>query len=199
MTLTRNRADQLISSFAGKRILVLGDMMLDEFIWGKVRRISPEAPVPVVEVARESYHLGGAGNVAANISALGAAPVPSGLVGDDFAAARLSKLFSDQGIEPSGLVSESGRQTTVKTRIVAHNQQIVRADRENKTPLTDERNRALFDAFVKWLPSCTAVIVSDYDKGVVNRKLLSEALPAAQSAGIPVQIGRASCREKCRV
>src|SRR5215470_10154338 len=98
MTLNRNRVDQLISSFAGKRILVLGDMMLDEFIWGKVRRISPEAPVPVVEVARESYHLGGAGNVAANISALGASPVPVGVVGDDYAAARLSNLLADQRI-----------------------------------------------------------------------------------------------------
>jgi D-glycero-beta-D-manno-heptose-7-phosphate kinase len=186
MTLTRNRADQLISSFVGRPILILGDIMLDEFIWGKVRRISPEAPVPVVEVARESYHLGGAGNVAANISAMGANPIPIGLVGDDYAAARLSKLLTDRGIEPSGLVSESGRPTTVKTRIVAHNQQIVRADRENKSPLTDEKNRALLDAFVRWLPSCAAVIVSDYDKGVVNRTLLSEALPAAQSAGIPV-------------
>ena len=186
MTLTRNRADQLISSFVGRPILILGDIMLDEFIWGKVRRISPEAPVPVVEVARESYHLGGAGNVAANISAMGANPIPIGLVGDDYAAARLSKLLTDRGIEPSGLVSESGRPTTVKTRIVAHNQQIVRADRENKSPLTDEKNSALLDAFVRWLPSCAAVIVSDYDKGVVNRTLLSEALPAAQSAGIPV-------------
>jgi len=186
MTLTRNRADQLISSFVGRPILILGDIMLDEFIWGKVRRISPEAPVPVVEVARESYHLGGAGNVAANISAMGATPIPIGLVGDDYAAARLSQLLTDHGIEPTGLVSESGRPTTVKTRIVAHNQQIVRADRENKSPLTDEKNRALLDAFVRWLPSCAAVIVSDYDKGVVNRTLLSEALPAAQSAGIPV-------------
>src|SRR4026209_89548 len=113
MTLTRNRADQLISSFAGRAILVLGDMRLEEFIWGKVRRISPEAPVPVVEVARESYNLGGAGNVAANISALGATPVPIGRVGDEYAAARLSKLLADQGIEPSGLVSETGRPTTV--------------------------------------------------------------------------------------
>src|SRR5688572_7537716 len=186
MTLTRNRADQLISSFSGKRILVLGDMMLDEFIWGKARRISPEAPVPIVEVSRESYHLGGAGNVAANLSALGASPVPVGLVGEDYASSRLSKLFGDHGIEPSGLVSEAGRPTTVKTRIVAHNQQIVRADRENKTPLSEERNNALLAAFVKWLPSCAAVIISDYDKGVVNRQLLTRALPVAQSAGIPV-------------
>jgi D-beta-D-heptose 7-phosphate kinase/D-beta-D-heptose 1-phosphate adenosyltransferase len=186
MTLTRSRADQLISSFTGKRILVLGDMMLDEFIWGKVRRVSPEAPVPVVEVARESYHLGGAGNVAANIRALGANPVPIGLVGDDHSAQRLSALLQEHGIEPSGLVTEPGRPTTVKTRIVAHNQQIVRADRENRTPLTAERNSALLAAFVRWLPTCAAVVVSDYDKGVVNRQLLSQALPAAQKAGIPV-------------
>ena len=186
MTLTRTRADQLISSFAGKRILVLGDMMLDEFIWGKVRRISPEAPVPVVEVSRETYHLGGAGNVAANISALEAKPVPVGLVGEDYAAARLSELLSRSGIEPSGVVSEAGRPTTLKTRIVAHNQQIVRADRENRTPLTEPRNSALLEAFMKWLPSCSAVVVSDYDKGVVNGQLLSQALPAAQRAGVPV-------------
>jgi len=186
MTLTRTRADQLISSFPGKRILVLGDMMLDEFIWGKVRRISPEAPVPVVEVARDTYHLGGAGNVAANISALDANPFPVGLVGSDYAAQRLADLLRKSGVEPSGLVSETGRATTVKTRIVAHNQQIVRADRENKTPLTEERNNALLAAFLQSLPSCSALVVSDYDKGVVNKQLLSQALPAAQRAGIPV-------------
>src|SRR5688572_7624127 len=103
MTLTRKRADQLISGFAGKRILVLGDVMLDQFIWGKVRRISPEAPVPVVEVSNESYHLGGAGNVAANISALGGVPVPIGLIGDDFAGSRLAELLKTTGVEGSGL------------------------------------------------------------------------------------------------
>jgi rfaE bifunctional protein kinase chain/domain len=186
MTLTRARADQVIASFAGKRILVLGDIMLDEFIWGRVRRISPEAPVPVVEVTRESYQLGGAGNVVANISALGAIPIPVGLVGDDYAARRLSELLEKQGIEASGLVTAPGRATTMKTRIVAQNQQIVRADRENKTPLTDERNGALLDAFLKSLPSTAAVIVSDYNKGVVNKGLMSQALPAARRAGIPV-------------
>jgi D-glycero-beta-D-manno-heptose-7-phosphate kinase len=160
--------------------------MLDEFIWGKVRRISPEAPVPVVEVARESYHLGGAGNVAAGLSALGAIPIPIGLVGDDYAAKRFADLLNEHTIEPSGLISDTSRPTTLKTRIVAHNQQIVRADRESKTPLSEDRNAALLAAFLKWLPSCAAVIVSDYDKGVVNRQLLSQALPAAQKAGVPV-------------
>ena len=186
MTLTRSRADQLISAFAGKRILVLGDVMLDQFIWGKVRRISPEAPVPVVEVANETYHLGGAGNVAANIRALGGVPIPVGLIGDDLAAGRLADILKTNGIEASGLLAESGRPTTVKTRIVAHSQQIVRADRESKAPLSSESNTALAGAFRKWLSSAGAVVVSDYDKGVVNRTLLSDVLPAAQRARIPV-------------
>jgi len=186
MTLTRKRADQLISGFTGKSVLVLGDLMLDQFIWGKVRRISPEAPVPVVEVAKETYHLGGAGNVAANIKALGGTPIPVGLVGEDFAAGQLKSLLSTSGIEASGLLAAPERPTTVKTRIVAHSQQIVRADRESKAALTAENNASLAAAFLKWLPSAGAVVVSDYDKGVVNRALLSEVLPAAKRAGIPV-------------
>jgi D-beta-D-heptose 7-phosphate kinase/D-beta-D-heptose 1-phosphate adenosyltransferase len=186
MTLTPERVDQLISAFAGERILVLGDIMLDEFIWGKVRRISPEAPVPVVEVSRESYHLGGAGNVAANLCALGAASVPIGIVGQDAAAERLMGLLDSQSIESAGLIAEAGRPTTVKTRVVAHSQQIVRTDRESKAPLADDRNEALLAAFLKWLPSCKAVVISDYDKGVVNRWLLSRALPAAEKNRIPV-------------
>jgi len=186
MTLTRTRAAQLISAFAGKRVLVLGDVMLDQFIWGKVRRISPEAPVPVVEVANETYHLGGAGNVAANIRALGGIPVPVGLIGEDFAADRLTDLLKTNGIEASGLLATPGRPTTIKTRIVAHGQQIVRADRESKAPLSSESNSALAAIFEKWLPSIGAVVVSDYDKGVVNRTLLGEVLPAADRARVAV-------------
>lgn len=186
MTLTRTRANQLISAFAGKRILVLGDVMLDQFIWGKVRRISPEAPVPVVEVANETYHLGGAGNVAANIRSLAGIPIPIGIIGEDFAAERLADLFKKTGIEASGLLAASERPTTLKTRIVAHGQQIVRTDRESKAPLSPESTAALAAAFRQWLPSTGAVVVSDYDKGVVNRALLSEVLPAAKRARIPV-------------
>jgi len=186
MTVTQARADQIISSFAGKRILVLGDIMLDEFIWGKVRRISPEAPVPVVEVARETSHLGGAGNVVANLNALEAVPLPLGVVGEDSAGGRLADLLAQRGIEFSGLISDSQRPTTVKTRIVAHNQQIVRADRESKTPLSEDRIQALLDTFLKWMPTCAAIVISDYDKGVVNRQLLSQALPAARRANVPV-------------
>src|SRR5436309_2246210 len=120
-TLARSRAETLIDGFTGKCILVLGDMMLDQFVWGKVRRISPEAPVPVVDIVDETYVLGGAGNVAANIKALGGIPIPIGVVGADAAAARLFELMRERGIESSGLLHED-RPTTVKTRIIAQNQ-----------------------------------------------------------------------------
>src|SRR5262252_4766245 len=106
MTLNRNRVDQILSSFAGKRILVLGDVMLDEFIWGKVRRISPEAPVPVIEVSKETFHAGGAGNVAANLNAMGAVPILVGIIGEDSAGDRLTRLLTSEGIDGSGLISD---------------------------------------------------------------------------------------------
>lgn len=181
----RNRAEQLISGFEGKRVLVLGDIMLDEFIWGKVRRISPEAPVPVVEVARETYLLGGAGNVAANIRALDGVPIPVGVVGRDFAAERVIELFGAKGIESSSLLRDE-RPTTLKTRIIAHGQQIVRADRESKLPLTAARIFELSAAFLRALPNAGAIVISDYDKGVVNKDLLARILPEAERAGVPV-------------
>jgi len=186
-TLTRDRVQALLSGFAGKTILVLGDVMLDEFIWGSVRRISPEAPVPVVEVSGESYILGGAGNVAANIRALGGSPILAGIVGKDSAADRVQQLMREIGIEDSALLTDD-RPTTVKRRIIAHNQQIVRTDRESRNPLTVDRNKALAEAFSKWLPMVNAVIVSDYDKGVANRELLAQVLPEARKAGVPVYL-----------
>jgi D-beta-D-heptose 7-phosphate kinase/D-beta-D-heptose 1-phosphate adenosyltransferase len=170
----------------GKVVLVVGDIMLDEFIWGKVRRISPEAPVPVVEVLKEEDRLGGAGNVAANIKSLGGTPIPIGVVGKDHAAQRIVNLLkNDWRIDVSGMI-EDDRPTTVKSRIVAHHQQVVRTDRESRKPLGSSINRALAEIFLKRLAEAQAVIVSDYDKGVVNRDLLSAILPEAKSAGVPV-------------
>jgi D-beta-D-heptose 7-phosphate kinase/D-beta-D-heptose 1-phosphate adenosyltransferase len=185
--LTRDRVKTLLSGFTGKRILVLGDVMLDEFIWGSVRRISPEAPVPVVEVSGESYVLGGAGNVAANIRALGGIPILAGIVGKDPAADRVRQLMSELGMEGSALLTDD-RPTTVKRRVIAHNQQIVRTDRESREPLTHDRNLAVGAAFSKWLATVNGVIVSDYDKGVANRELLALVLPEARKAGVPVYL-----------
>jgi D-beta-D-heptose 7-phosphate kinase/D-beta-D-heptose 1-phosphate adenosyltransferase len=184
--MNRDRVEQILDRFQGKTILVAGDVMLDEFIWGKVRRISPEAPVPIVEVLDETYRLGGAGNVAANIQGLGGTPIPVGIVGNDRAAGRLRDLLAELGIDTSGLVEEPHRPTTLKTRIIAHSQQVVRADRESRKPLPAAINKNLAEAFGRWLPKATAVIVSDYDKGVVNRELLHDILPKARNAGVPV-------------
>src|SRR5579862_5150834 len=137
--MNRNRVEQILDRFSGKAILIVGDVMLDEFIWGKVQRISPEAPVPVVEVVDETYRLGGSGNVAANIKAMGGVPVPIAVQGHDGTANRLADLLNQWGISTSGLAT-ADRPTTLKTRIIAHNQQVVRTDRECRKPLPSSVN-----------------------------------------------------------
>jgi rfaE bifunctional protein kinase chain/domain len=181
----RARVEQILNGLAGKMILVIGDLMLDEFIWGKVRRISPEAPVPIVDVTEETYRLGGAGNVAANVRALDGNPIVIGLVGKDSAGDRVLSLLKQLGIDATDII-RSDLATTVKTRIIAHNQQVVRADRENKQPIGWQLTTEIAAAFNRHLSKVGAVIVSDYDKGVVNRDLLGEILPQARSRGIPV-------------
>src|SRR5437867_1584345 len=183
--MNRSRVEQILNRFSGKTILIIGDLMLDEFIWGKVRRISPEAPVPVVEVVDETYRLGGSANVAANIRSLQGTPVPIGVLGRDSASDRLLELLRNGDIEISGLVRDQ-RPTTVKTRIIAHNQQVVRTDRESRQAIPPQLNADLTGAFLRHLAGANAIIVSDYNKGVVNRELLSAILPEAKNAGVPV-------------
>src|SRR5437667_960454 len=185
MSLDRRRIEQLLNRFAANTIVIVGDVMLDEFIWGKVQRISPEAPVPVVEVLDETYHMGGSANVAANIRGLEGTPIPIGVLSRVSAADRVLDLLRQSGIEVSGLVRDD-RPTTLKTRIIAQNQQVVRTDRESRKALSPQVNADLASAFLRHLPQAKAVIVSDYDKGVVNRELLSAILPNARSAGVPV-------------
>lgn len=184
--LSRERAATLTGAFAGKRIVVLGDVMLDEFIWGRVRRISPEAPVPVVEVDRQTLALGGAGNVASNLVALGASAIPIGVVGNDSDAERLRSAFRDVGVNAEGLVIDEDRPTTSKTRVIAHSQQVVRADRESRAPIRQEIEERLLSIFRGELESADAVVVSDYGKGLLTPALLSSALASAHEKGITV-------------
>ena len=163
---------KLVDSLDQGAVLVVGDLILDRFIWGKVDRISPEAPVPVLRVTHESTHLGGAANVAANIAALGGQVVPVGLVGEDEAAQSLRTAMLKLGIEPSGLVVEAGLQTTQKTRIVAHHQQVVRVDREGPGILSQASRSAVKEQIAARLGRVAAVVVSDYGKGVIDRDLL---------------------------
>lgn len=163
------------------RVVVLGDVMLDEFIWGDVSRISPEAPVPVVEIKRESTHLGGAANVMANLLALGAQGWVIGVVGEDAAAEKLrASLRRDGGGQADGLlVADNSRPTTIKTRIIAHNQMVVRADRERRAPVNGETEERIITAVKAALENAGALVISDYDKGVVTPRILSEVLPFA--------------------
>ncbi len=166
------RAQQIISNFTGRRIIVLGDLMLDEFIWGEVRRISPEAPVPVVEIKRETWHPGGAGNAVSNLLDLGAEAIPVGVVGDDEAAKILLERFGARNAGTGGVITDPSRPTTRKTRIVAHSQQMVRADREDRSPITKVVEDRIIAAFDDALSNADAVIISDYDKGTLTPRLL---------------------------
>ncbi|MBI3654533.1 MAG: D-glycero-beta-D-manno-heptose-7-phosphate kinase [Acidobacteria bacterium] len=184
--LKRQRAAEITAAFAGKRIIVLGDLMLDEFIFGRVRRISPEAPVPVVEVERQTLTLGGAGNVVSNLVALGASPMPLGVVGDDADAERMRFAFQKAGVNLDSLVVDAKRPTTLKTRIIAHNQQVVRADRENCKAIAPEIEEGLLAVFRREMAQADALIVSDYNKGLLTARLLAEVLSLARERELTV-------------
>lgn len=179
--MNQSRAQEIVDRFAGRCLIVLGDLMLDEFIWGEVRRISPEAPVPVVEVKRETWHLGGAGNVVANLLELSARAVPIGIVGNDEGGKRLLDHFAASGADVAGIVIDAARPTTRKTRIVAHSQQMVRADREDRTPIKAEIETQIIAAFNAVLPQAEVVIISDYDKGLLTPRVLAHAIQSAQA------------------
>jgi rfaE bifunctional protein kinase chain/domain len=180
-------ARRILARLKGRRILVVGDVMLDEFVWGRVSRISPEAPVPVVEVTRETQSVGGAGNVANNVQALGGQALLVGYVGDDQAGDEVRQALAANGVV-SRLVSSPHRATTRKTRIIAHQQQLVRADRDPVGALPAGIDQKLAAACLAELGSCRAVIVSDYAKGLVSRALMRRIVAAARRRGIPVLV-----------
>jgi len=175
------RAQEIIHKFSGLRIVTLGDLMLDEYMWGDVRRISPEAPVPVVEVKRETWHLGGAGNVVSNLLELGARAVPIGIVGADEAAKMLRERFAERNARIDGIITDVARPTTRKTRVVAHNQQILRADREDRSPISNGIEDRVIAAFNQAISNADAVIISDYDKGLLTPRVLRSVISAARS------------------
>jgi rfaE bifunctional protein kinase chain/domain len=168
-------ARTLFDRAAGRRILVAGDLMIDEWIWGAVTRISPEAPVPVVAVTDHSFTLGGAGNVANNLRALRADVVVVGTVGDDSFAEDVRELLRGEQVDDSGVFSVSDRPTTRKTRIVAHNQQVVRADWESTAPPSARERQHLTDFVRTHAAQCDAVILSDYAKGLLCREMVEAA------------------------
>ncbi|HVM62626.1 MAG TPA: D-glycero-beta-D-manno-heptose-7-phosphate kinase [Verrucomicrobiae bacterium] len=178
-----NRLRQLLSRFPQQRILVVGDVMLDRFLWGKVSRISPEAPVPVVEITRESLFPGGAANVARNLRALGSSVSILGVLGDDDSGADLRESLDQHGVDTEGLFVDPNRPTTLKTRIVAHGQQVVRFDRETCADLSPQIERKVLEHFEAHLENFSAVIFEDYAKGLLSQRLLNAMQRLAHHAG----------------
>lgn len=170
---------KIIGSFKNKKILIIGDLILDRYVFGKVHRISPEAPVPIVEVTGESNLLGGAANVANNIIALGGSVSIAGVIGKDTAGRVLMGLFGERGISTDGVI-EDKRPTTMKTRVIAHNQQVVRFDWEDKKRLEDKNLANLLGYLKKMIPQHNAVIVSDYSKGVISSALIKAVVKYAK-------------------
>jgi rfaE bifunctional protein kinase chain/domain len=171
-----NDASALFERARGRRILVVGDLMVDEWIWGTVTRISPEAPVPVVAVSDHSFTLGGAGNVANNLRALDANVTFAGTVGDDQFAGHVRELLRAEQVDDAGVVTLNGRPTTRKTRVVAHNQQVVRADWESVSPPDAPAGASIVEFVRERAASSDAVILSDYAKGLMSRALVEAAL-----------------------
>lgn len=186
--LTKTRVTEILTTLRDRNVVVLGDVMLDEFVWGDVTRISPEAPVPVVDVRRESVHLGGAANVLANLLALGAGGTVVGIIGGDEAGKRLRLGLQQLGPRANdNLIVDETRPSTIKTRIIAHSQLVVRADRESRSPVDAKLEDQIVARLKESLRDAHAFVVSDYDKGVVTPRILGEILPFAYER-VPVLI-----------
>jgi len=186
--LDRRRLERLVASFGELRLLVVGDVMLDEYLWGDVERVSPEAPVPVVHVQRESVALGGAGNVVRNVVAMGAECPFCAVIGEDRAGDRVIELLSELGVDPSGMIRVGDRPTTRKTRVEARAQQMLRFDREIDEPISSSASRRLLRAVDAALPGTRGAILEDYGKGVLPARVLRAAMRRFGEAGIPVAV-----------
>ncbi|MFC1682789.1 D-glycero-beta-D-manno-heptose-7-phosphate kinase [Candidatus Zixiibacteriota bacterium] len=186
--ISKKRLDQILPGLKDSRVMVLGDLMLDHFIWGKVSRISPEAPVPVVRVREETQQLGGAANVAHNIRTLGATPVLVGLVGDDEHGRTLAGTIQDLDIATDWIVIDQNRMTTMKTRVVAHSQQVVRADWEDTGDISGKVLDELMDRIAGEIDRVQGLIISDYGKGVITVEVLRRVLELAREKDVFVAV-----------
>ncbi|PLX25390.1 MAG: D-glycero-beta-D-manno-heptose-7-phosphate kinase [Ignavibacteria bacterium] len=188
MRFEEQRLHDIFSQIQNRFIAVIGDVMLDRYIWGKVSRISPEAPVPVVDVVEESNHLGGASNVALNIRSLGAVPVLFGVVGEDANARELKSIFEHEKIITDFLVEDDARPTTVKTRIIAGSQHVARIDYEDRQQISEDTTRRVIDRLENHIGSIEIIILQDYNKGVIGPSLIHQVIELAQKHEIPVLV-----------
>jgi rfaE bifunctional protein kinase chain/domain len=172
MKFRKDQIETFLKAFRGKKVLVVGDLMLDRYLWGQVTRLSPEAPVPIVEIEDEYSRLGGAANVGNNLASLGAVPFLVGIVGADNSGRELLRLMKEQDLSTEGVLIDEGRPTTVKTRVIAHTQHVVRTDRESREPVSATMLQRLKDLLREMLPDMDAVILEDYNKGLLVPELI---------------------------
>lgn len=182
------RMQQWPRRFGQVKMLVIGDLIVDEFVWGKVSRISPEAPVPVVQVTDQSLRLGGAANVVNNLQALGAHVLVSGVVGEDEPGRWLIQELEQKGVPTTGILRDTGRSTTLKTRIIAHSQQVVRIDREQPAPVSASQQEEICGYLRREAPEVDGIIISDYGKGVVGDAIMETAREMVQAHGRTVAV-----------
>jgi rfaE bifunctional protein kinase chain/domain len=192
MPVGTERLDELLEKIPNARIMVVGDLMLDEYVRGVVDRVSPEAPIPVVNIINapeRDVRLGGAANVFNNLIALGARDVVlCGVVGDDLDGEFVHSWLRGKNLSTDGLIVDAGRPTTIKTRIIAHNQQVVRLDREERRPIAHQSREMLADVITGRLDCLDAIIFSDYEKGVITPELLETVLPRAAQQGVIIAV-----------
>jgi rfaE bifunctional protein kinase chain/domain len=179
VSITQKRVDELLHNVKTKRIAVIGDVMIDRYIWGNVNRISPEAPVPIVEVESESSRLGGAANVANNIVSFGATAQLIGIVGDDFSGKEFRSILEQQKASSEGIITDPSRPTTVKTRVIAHHQHVVRIDSEEKKDIGSDIQQKIFSVLEKNIDLIDGIIIEDYNKGVVVKDLIHAIIELA--------------------
>ena len=180
-----NSLEEIFEAFNGLTVMVIGDVMLDSYIWGSADRISPEAPVPIVSVKKRDYRLGGAANVALNVQALGATPILCALIGDDDAGTKLLHCLDEQGMGKDGIVVSKNRPTTIKTRLIASHQHVVRVDEESERELMPEEEAQLMKQINGLIGNCDAIIFEDYDKGVIHAGLIEKVVALARENNIP--------------
>ncbi|MCP4753532.1 MAG: bifunctional heptose 7-phosphate kinase/heptose 1-phosphate adenyltransferase [Proteobacteria bacterium] len=182
----RNRLIRAIHTFTPQKIMVIGDLMLDQYIWGSVDRISPEAPIPVVRVEKEEFRLGGAANVVANIKALDCQVLPVGIVGEGYAGNQIKDMLEGMGVSMEGIVSSSAFQTVLKQRILTRQQQLLRVDHESPDFDTEVFQEELLGNIKRLLPNVNGVVLEDYAKGVLSKKLIKETISEARRLGLPI-------------
>lgn len=178
----------ILDNFHNTTVAVIGDVMLDRYWWGSVSRISPEAPVPVVKIERMTLAAGGAANVAANIAAYGAKCILVGVVGNDDAASQIRQVLKECGISDQNLVTAAGRPSTVKTRLVAHSQQVARIDQEDEMSCSHDVESEILDQVVLAVSAANVVVLSDYAKGILSDRVISFAIECAKEAGVKVLV-----------